>query len=227
MFSQFYGIPTRTANERIDHYLKVVGMWDSRNTLLNRLSTGMMQKINLVRGLVSDPKVLFLDEPTLGLDVEAARTIRDIVKSWVKEKPERAVILTTHYMAEADEMCNWIAIINRGKIVACNTPKGLKEEISSEKFFELSTDLLSAEEDKRLRELLPENSASYTLKSHIEKNESILSLSLVEEKNIADVILILGQMGKTIRNLRKVEPTLEDVFLKLVGKRFEDEEKEA
>ncbi len=226
MFSQFYGISTRIANERIEKYLKMVEMWDSRNTLLNRLSTGMMQKINLVRGLVSDPKVLFLDEPTLGLDVEAARIIRDIVKEWVKEKPERAVILTTHYMAEADEMCNWIAIINKGELVACNTPKGLKDTISSEKFFEINVSLITEEEDRKLKELLSKTAIDYSLKSLIDKNESALSVRLKEERQISNIILTLEELGKEIKSLKKVEPTLEDVFLKLVGKRFEDEEKE-
>lgn len=224
MFSQFYGIPTKIANERIEKYLKLVEMWESRNTLLNRLSTGMTQKINLVRGLVSDPKVLFLDEPTLGLDVEAARTIRGIVKEWVKEKPERAVILTTHYMAEADEMCDWIAIINKGKIVACNTPNKLKETIASEKFFEITLSKIREKELDMLENLIGKENGNFNLKNFPDRSESILSINLKEERKIAQIITQLEEIGKEIRSLRKVEPTLEDVFIKLVGKRFEDEE---
>lgn len=226
MFSQFYGIPTKIANERIDKYLKLVGMWDSRNTLLNRLSTGMTQKINLVRGLVSDPKVLFLDEPTLGLDVEAARIIRGIVKEWVKEKPERAVILTTHYMAEADEMCDWIAIINKGKIVACNTPYKLKETIASEKFFEITLLKMEEEELNTLKSHFNENEAVFSLRSFSDRSESILNIRLKEERKIAQIITHLEELGKEIKSLRKVEPTLEDVFINLVGKRLEDEEED-
>src|SRR5450759_1091091 len=94
MFSQFYGMETPVARARIEEYLKVVSMWDSRRQQMNRLSTGMRQKV----------------------DVEASVIIRNIVRDWVREKPERSVILTTHYMAEADELCSRVAIINHGLI---------------------------------------------------------------------------------------------------------------
>src|SRR2546423_337842 len=77
------------------------------------LSTGMRQRINLCRALVSDPEILFLDEPTVGLDVEAARVVRNYVRSWMQQNPRRTVLLTTHYMFEADELCHRVAVINR------------------------------------------------------------------------------------------------------------------
>lgn len=226
MFSQFYGIPTKIANERIEYYLKLVDMWDNRNTLLNRLSTGMMQKVNLVRGLITEPKILFLDEPTLGLDVEAARTIRRIVSEWVKDRPQRTVLLTTHYMAEADEMCDRIAIINKGKIVALDTPLNLKASISSEKYFEIETTELSKKSSEELIKEFKEHNIQCTIKDDMEAGRSIINISLTQEKEISFVIQKLVDVGKDILSLRKIEPTLEDVFLKLVGKRFEDEEKD-
>jgi len=224
MFSQFYGIPNKIANERIEYYLKLVDMWDARSTLLNRLSTGMMQKINLVRGLITDPKILFLDEPTIGLDVEAARTIRNIVSKWVKEKPMRTVLLTTHYMAEADELCDRIAIINKGKIVALDTPENLKSSISSEKYFEIETMLLSKETSEEIKNFLDDLGIACSIKHDFESNRSIINISLPEERMIANVIQKIVETQKDILTLRKIEPTLEDVFIKLVGKRLEDEE---
>ena len=111
--------------------LDAVGLADRGDTRISHLSTGLRQKMNFCRGLVTDPKILFLDEPTLGLDVGAARTIRQLIREWMSERPERTMILTTHYMAEADELCDRIAIIDRGKVLACDTPANLKRRAAA------------------------------------------------------------------------------------------------
>ncbi|MBC7320730.1 ABC transporter ATP-binding protein, partial [bacterium] len=98
MFSQFYGIPSREARHRIRELLSLVGMADRAKTKVYHLSSGMRQKMNIVRGFLTDPEILFLDEPTLGLDVQTARTIRDFIRQWLKEHPDRTILLTTHYM---------------------------------------------------------------------------------------------------------------------------------
>jgi len=180
--------------------------------------------INLVRGLVSEPKILFLDEPTLGLDIEGARIIRNIVKEWVKENKERAVVLTTHYMAEADELCDRIAIINRGKLVAYDSPESLKQTISIEKFFEITTPLGEISDKDLIKEMNSKSSINFT--HYPESGETIILLRLKEEKEIAHIISTLEDNNIEIKSLRKIEPTLEDVFIKLVGRRFEDEEKD-
>ena len=125
MFSQFYGMPSKPVRERIDEYLARLGLYDERDRAVSALSSGMRQKMNLIRGLITDPRVLFLDEPTVALDVSAARDVRAEVRRWMAENPERTVILTTHYMAEAAELCDRIAIVNRGRVVALDTPAGL------------------------------------------------------------------------------------------------------
>ena len=122
MFSQFYGVPTSEANERIAAMLKVVELEDKANARVSGLSTGQRQRMNFCRGFVTDPKVIFLDEPTLGLDVNAARMVRDFTREWMRQRPDRTVLLTTHYMAEADELCDRIAIIDHGTVLACDTP---------------------------------------------------------------------------------------------------------
>src|SRR5207302_11247923 len=117
MFSQFYGMPSGPARARIDELLERLGLADVANKQITGLSSGMRQKMNLVRGLMTDPRVLFLDEPTVALDVGAARDLRDEVVRWMGEDPTRTVILTTHYMQEADDLCDRIAIVNKGRIV--------------------------------------------------------------------------------------------------------------
>jgi ABC-2 type transport system ATP-binding protein len=126
MFAQFYGVPSREAHKRIDELLAIVDLSDQANQKVYALSTGMRQRMNLCRALVSDPEILFLDEPTVGLDVEAARAVRKYIRFWMCQHPLRTVLLTTHYMFEADELCDRVAIINQGHIVAQGTTDDLK-----------------------------------------------------------------------------------------------------
>src|SRR5207245_9257229 len=96
---------------------------------MSKLSTGYKQRLNLARGFVNDPAVLFLDEPTLGLDVLSARHLRTLVKDWIRTGG-KTVLLTTHYIAEADQLCDRVGIMNRGKILACDTPRHRKTKVT-------------------------------------------------------------------------------------------------
>lgn len=223
MFSQFYGMQTSVARARIEEYLRIVGMWDDRRQQMNRLSTGMRQKVNLVRGLVTDPKVLFLDEPTLGVDVEASVVIRRIVRAWVQEKAERAVILTTHYMAEADELCSAVAIINHGLILANAPPSQLKQSLDNRAHYQITLDRFEAGQLDRLATSM---SSGNDLALDIDEvsGRPVLVAHLVHESDIAQLIAALAEQGANLAYMRKLEPTLEDAFLHMVGRRFEDEE---
>jgi ABC-2 type transport system ATP-binding protein len=129
MFSQFYGVPSDQAYKRIDQLLKIVEMEDKAYTRVSSLSTGQRQRMNFARGFVSDPEVMFMDEPTLGMDVNAARALRAYVAGWMRERPARTVLLTTHYMAEAEELCDRLAIIDRGAVLACDSPAALRRQV--------------------------------------------------------------------------------------------------
>src|SRR3989442_2616922 len=98
MFSQFYGVPSKVAKARVDELLHTFGLWEKRDAKVRTLSSGQRQKMNMVRGFVTDPSILFLDEPTLGLDVNASRVIREYVMNWVRQNRVKTVLLTTHYM---------------------------------------------------------------------------------------------------------------------------------
>lgn len=220
MFSQFYGVPSKEANERIVALLEMVGMKDRMHTKSSDLSTGLRQKMNIVRGFLTDPEVLFLDEPTLGLDVGASRDVRKFIIEWLKADKTRTLLLTTHYMVEADELCDRVAIINKGRVLACDTPAALKHRLQKDALFEIETSPLNGLDQQMLVDQ-PE-----VTKAAIQETETgaKLSLSLVEESALARVINLFTQKDVKVMNLSKREPTLEDVFVDLVGRSMAEEE---
>jgi ABC-2 type transport system ATP-binding protein len=219
LFARMYGVPTALAHDRIDRMLGVVGLTEKAGSRVSHLSTGQRQKMNFSRGFITDPRVLFLDEPTLGLDVTSARAIRAFVRDWMKEDPARTLLLTTHYMAEADELCDRLAIIDRGKVLACDTPGNLKKRVQEYPIFELSLAPGSggwAELGKL---------AGVHQSTAVEKPESVeVKVALFEEPAIGAVVQALATSGARILSLKKVEPTLEDVFIELVGHGLGDDE---
>lgn len=222
LFSQLYGVPRREALARIDRLLDVVELSEKAGTKMNRLSTGQRQKLNFVRGFVSDPKVLFLDEPTLGLDVGVARHIRAFVREWVHERPGRTLLLTTHYMAEADELCDRVAIIDRGRVLACDTPARLKRQVESDTLVRLDLGWApEARPDRVLHQLrgIPEV-VRVGSSDDAASGSTRLDLILRDERAIDPVFRHLTGNGGRILAFSKAEPTLEDVFLKLVGRRL-------
>ncbi|HEU0297338.1 MAG TPA: ABC transporter ATP-binding protein [Anaerolineales bacterium] len=220
MFSQFYGMDSKEANKRITELLTLVGLQDRINTKSSDLSTGLRQKMNIVRGFLTDPEVLFLDEPTLGLDVGASRDARKLIREWMDADKNRALLLTTHYMVEAEELCDRVAIINKGRVLACDTPANLKHNLQRDAIFEIETSPLNGLTDKILEQQPEVRKAALTQTEGGAK----LELILLEESALATVINILTQKHIKVLRLTKREPTLEDVFMDLVGQRMEDVE---
>jgi ABC-2 type transport system ATP-binding protein len=219
LFARIYGVPTAVAHERIDRMLGVVGLTDKTKSRISHLSTGQRQKMNFCRGFITDPKILFLDEPTLGLDVTSARAIRAFVRDWMKERPERTLLLTTHYMAEADELCDRVAIIDKGRVLACDSPAALKRRVQTHPLYHLS--LAPGANGWADLGKLPgvHSSTETTTPTTVE-----LKVSLEEEPAIGAVVQALVTRGGRILSLKKVEPTLEDVFIELVGHGLADED---
>jgi len=216
MFSQFYGVPSDAAHRRIDALLDVLGLADERDERVSALSTGMRQKMNLVRALVPDPDVLFLDEPTVGLDVSAARDIRAYIGAWMAERPGRTVLLTTHYLHEADALCDRVAIIHRGEIIACDSPAALRQAADDGVRFILRTSAvgdpgwLARIDGVRRFEVAPVD------------GRSELAVTLADDAAIAGLVRALAERALEIHGLEKVEPSLEDVFVQLVGQRMSE-----
>ena len=208
MFAMFNGLSNKEAKESINSLIDVVGLNDSKDTKLSELSTGMRQKMNLVRGLMSNPEVLFLDEPTLGLDVEIARDVRSYLKIWMQEgQGNRTVLLTTHYMQEAEDLCDTISIIDEGKILHTGTSEYLKDKSN----FDIK----------------------YIVKfsKDIDPNFSInnLRIKIIDSKTVEVIIensIENSSIFKQIKELENVisialhKPNLEDTFLALTGKQL-------
>ena len=216
MFCQFYGVPWKDAFGRIDEMLAIVEMEDKKNALVSSLSTGQRQRMNFCRGFITDPKVMFLDEPTLGLDVHAARIIREFTRDWLRKNPERTLLLTTHYMAEADELCDRIAIIDRGKVLACDTPANLKRMVQKQPAFEIS----ASDVTDRVLNVLRGLPGVVGVTANPDESGSVYTLRFImeDESVIGSVVSTLAAHDAGILTLTKHEPTLEDVFVKLVGR---------
>ena len=221
MFAQFYGLDTRTAHARIDEMLGIVGLSDRANTKISDLSTGLRQKMNIVRGFLTDPQVIFLDEPTLGLDVGASREVRSFVRAWMDADRSRTMLLTTHYMAEADELCDRVAIINAGKVLACDTPANLKRHLQREAIYHLDLSPLRNGAEAVVQQLPGVRQAVHTALD----GQSTLELILDADDALGGVISALAAHDARLLNLQKREPTLEDVFVDLVGHSMADVEK--
>jgi ABC-2 type transport system ATP-binding protein len=221
MFSQFYGVPAAIAWPRVDELIAVVGLTAQAGSRINRLSTGQRQRMNFARGFVSDPEVLFMDEPTLGMDVNAARELRAYVAGWVKAKPGRTVLLTTHYMAEADELCDRLAIIDRGRVLACDSPAALRRQVQGGQSVELEV-RGSDGRDPELGEI-PGIQAAWGA-PHPERGTRTLKFRLPPDAALVEVLRHLEARGIVVSGVATRETTLEDVFIAVVGRGLEETE---
>ena len=219
LFARIYGVAGPVVRERIDFMLDVVGLADKADSRVTHLSTGQRQKMNFCRGFITDPRTLFLDEPTLGLDVTAARAIRAYLRQWMGERPDRTLLLTTHYMAEADELCDRLAVIDKGKVLACDTPANLKRRLQAFPLFELK---LAPGSDGLVAVRAVPGVQQVTRRETPEAVE--LKVWLREDAFIGGVVQAVAANGRLL-TLSKVEPTLEDVFIELVGHGLQDGDK--
>jgi ABC-type multidrug transport system, ATPase component len=217
-FSQLYGYGIKEGWKLVNSLIQEFGMQEYADKRLNRLSSGMYQKYNFVRGILNNPRLLFLDEPTVGLDVNIANEIRAYIKSWINEDKERTILLTTHYMAEAQQLCDRIAIIHKGKIVRVDTVERLLSLVSNEHVFELKTSLISENILSNIKSI--EGIKALASDNDVASNISNIRIVTKDESIIADIISLLRDSKIRILNLNKEEPTLEDVFLYLVGRKL-------
>jgi ABC-2 type transport system ATP-binding protein len=226
MMSQFYGLGSREGWKRVDELIEAVGLVEQRNQKISQLSTGQRQKLNFARGLLNDPWIFFLDEPTLGLDVSAARAVRELVRDWRAAVTGRTILLTSHYMAEVEELCERLAIVDRGRILAIGSPAELKHRVQRESIFRLELDRLAG--GPATLAALP-GVVSAIVPTDTDAGETpdrqtvLVNLVLIDDAALGPVVSALGGLGAHIVSLQKSEPSLEDVFVELVGRGFEDE----
>ena len=214
-FGRLNHIPGKTISERTKKLLKLVKMEKWANSLTGTFSSGMKQRINLARALLNMPEILFLDEPTLGLDPQTTRAIRDFIKEINKEGI--TIILTTHIMQEADILCDIIGIIDQGKIVALDTPQNMKSAISQQgkTAFDLNISNPSAQIVSQIEQLKTVSSVS-------QNNDYNLKIYVNSEEAIYEIINVIKKNKITIKNITTLAPNLEDVFLHFTGHEMRD-----
>lgn len=220
LFTEFYGIPWKVAKPRVEYMLKVTGLEEVADVRVNRLSTGQRQRISFARGFITEPKVLFLDEPTVGLDVPSALAVRQFVREWLKERPHATILLTTHYMAEADELCDRIAIIDRGKVVACDTPDNLKRSVSHRIGIELVVEGLD-DISHHLHHLpgLVGLTVEKNIVDHTQRVHAIVESPEAGSRLLREISL----NGRRLLHFKTLQTTLEDVFLHLTGRSLKED----
>ena len=219
MFSQFYGVPPALAWSRVDELIEVVGLTEQAHTRINRLSTGQRQRMNFARGFVSDPEVMFMDEPTLGMDVTAARTLRAYVAGWMRARPGRTVLLTTHYMAEAEELCDRLAIVDRGRVLACDSLGALRRQVQGGQHVELEVRGVDG-----VAPTMPTLAGQSVVwgAPHPERGTRTLKFRLPPDQPLVAVLRELESQGIHVEGVATRETTLEDVFIAVVGRGLED-----
>jgi ABC-2 type transport system ATP-binding protein len=208
-FADLYGVPMSERERRIDELLERVDLKDRADDKVEDYSRGMKQRLHLAKGLINDPEVIFMDEPTIGLDPQAARDARAMIKGLVADG--KTMLLTTHYMYEADELCARIAVINKGKIVALDTPKGLKGLMKDMNIIEVEGFGITEKEITALRALAGVRTVSATMS----ESKQVLRVQ------VADAAEMLTPVAHQLRDCRVIgtrikEPTLEDAYLWLV-----------
>jgi ABC-2 type transport system ATP-binding protein len=213
MHANLYGVPSAEQKKRIDEVLELVELKDKEDLLMRTYSGGMRRRLEIARGLIHYPKVLFLDEPTIGLDPQTREHIWNYISA-LSKRENITMILTTHYMEEADKLCNRIAIIDYGKIIALDEPKRLKEGLEGDMI------TVKAESVRALGEKLKQ----LNLVRDLKESEGELKLVVKNGGTIMPrIVEVAAGMGVHIESMTIREPTLDDVFLHFTGREIRGE----
>ncbi len=208
MHADLYGVPVPEQAERIRGVLNLVGLLDKADAFMYTYSGGMRRRLEIARGLLHYPKVLFLDEPTIGLDPRSREHIWDYIRT-LRTREDMTVILTTHYMEEADRLCDRIAIIDTGRIVILDEPSALKRGIGGDRI------VLKTDEPQRLHDLLMQEKISSELRS--EENE-VQATVTGGEQVIPRIMESAVRAGLRITSVAVIHPDMNDVFIHYTGK---------
>ncbi len=213
--ARLFQVPKENRSERINEMLDLVELKDKANTVVKKYSGGMKRRLEIARGLLHEPKVLFLDEPTLGLDPQTRRHIWDYIEK-LNDESKITMILTTHYMDEADHLCDRIAIIDHGAIVAQESPTGLKHSIGGD----VVTMQITPDNGK-----LIEKVELLDFVRSVQHVDGSIRLSVDKGETAIPILMDLArQEGVQVPSVTLKEPTLEDVFIKYTGREIRPEE---
>ncbi|MDP9251240.1 MAG: ABC transporter ATP-binding protein [Chloroflexota bacterium] len=219
-FAELYGVEPSEQKRRISALLELVGLTGRENEKVEGYSRGMRQRLHIARGLLHDPQVIFMDEPSIGLDPVGARELRQTVRSLVDAG--KTVLLTTHYMFEADALCDRIAVINSGRIVALGTGADLKDRIASRTIVEIETFGVTDDAVERLRR---DHEVSAI---NMEERDQSQILFVQSDRGAHITQRLLSLLGDTrVGKVVAREPTLEDAYLHLIATTGDDEARAA
>lgn len=211
--AMLYNVPRKIMKQRIDEALELVELTDRADHLVRTYSGGMRRRLEIARGLIHRPKVLFLDEPSLGLDPQTRERIWDYIEG-MAERENMTIILTTHYMEEADRLCDRVAIIDFGKIKVEGSPSELKNSLGGDVI------TVKTKELDKLAEIMSE----YDFVKDVKKTSDALKLSVENgEEFISKIAIIARDNGVPVESLTHHKPTLNDVFLHYTGREIREE----
>jgi ABC-2 type transport system ATP-binding protein len=206
----FAGLYSRNADRK--KLLERLQLWEKRNEFYSRLSGGQKQRVALALALVNEPELIFLDEPTTGLDPQVRLEIHSLIEELKSSK--RTILLTTHYIEEAERLCDRVAIVDQGKIIASGTPRELQERVLGQSRIEIATS-----------QPMPQDLPTF---EHVERSvfaedrKSLTVYSAKPARTLPDLIKWIDQQGLDLEDIHLKRPTLEDVFIELTGKRLRD-----
>jgi ABC-2 type transport system ATP-binding protein len=213
--AMMYNIERDERRRRIEEVLRLVDLTEKASVLVEKYSGGMKRRLEIARGLIHRPKVLFLDEPTLGLDAQTRRLIWDYVKKLNKEN-RVTIILTTHYMEEADYLCDRIAIMDHGKFVALDTPPKLKDLLGG--------DVVSMELEGNSDSFVDEIKTLDWIKKY-SLHDDVLNMTMEKgERRIPELVTLAQSQAITVTCVHLRKPSLEDVFLHFTGRTIREDE---
>ena len=220
-FARLYKVPDDVAGRRIRELLSLMELEDRADELVEKYSSGMRQKLAIARAMLHDPEILLLDEPTLGLDPGFSKSIRSFIKEELNRKQGKTILLTTHYMEEADQMCDRVAFINKGRIVAVDAPDRLKNMIGKNEVLKI---VVSSLEDSVLSAI---GSLSfledYGVADAGEDGGKVVRMYMKDvDAHVQEIVGFFSKAGCRILSLSVEKPTLEDVFIKLTGEALGD-----
>jgi len=203
-FAELYGVPKKDIDGRIEELLQLVGMTERRDDRINTFSKGLRQRISVARALIHDPAIIIFDEPTMGLDPATANSIRNFI---IGLKGKKTIILCTHYMEEADLLCDRVAILNNGRIMDVGTPTYLKSKIHGDLILKVKVNE-TGDIDK-----VKDRINQFTTTNGVKVVNGEFWISLNSRYEISNIIDIFGE---EVISVNTKEPTLEDVFIHTV-----------
>jgi len=217
-FGMLYGLSGRELDRRVKEALEALSLQKHADKMYEELSLGMKARLSIARALLHDPEVLILDEPTLGLDPVTARRVRALLVNLARSRG-KTILLTTHNMAEAEAVCDRVAIMSEGRIIAVDSVEGLRRRVSGTVFLELRLPSWESSQAISLLKRMPEVTVSAVHKG-AQADRVLISAPLSgADEALINILRALRSSGYKVRGVSLREPTLEDVFIELVGAR--------